>query len=755
MEEYGDPSSFEKWKLGIPKAGYWMDQAVKAWEDKYELSEDVPAVKLGIDDIVWITKAGRSFPIVSRKPIWKMSKQKFLNLRGANANLERDDYALEVLRQAGFGKPGLNIEEYTYTTRIPGLGLVDKPGKRIVYRNEDGYPIGTTSLRQTEHSIKGKPIFEIDKTGVHPDHRRKGIATTLYKKASEFGHISGYLENKGSAGAKHKLAVKEALEKGKSVPEEVLKDYPDLKMSEDTDSISLGMIQWITRNGRRIPIRKINAPIKSILGSRVKLLPSTIQRNLYHGSPTNPNKLLSIFSKDNAISAWLTPDREYASEYGMPNLYSLFKSNKLKVLDLRKHTLFTAGEGMKERPLKEWVDMFNKKGIPVRINKGYEDEYGSLWDILYGADRDLTGATSIKNALINSPYDAIGVYEANKWNDPVKALGIIKKRQIGIVKRKEYGLSEADSIALSFLNVMPKRIIRWISRHGKRFPIFEKAGKALNPVLRKSMTRAKMQRIKDEFSLLKSWSKGIEYESRIGFGANDPVKALLGDGTYIKLKDRSFQEHGFTRELIAQRVADYFGLTKYFPTKTLTVEGHLIERWIEKAETPMNLGGMKDYRFNNVINDFIRSADGRKIGMLDYVLGNGDRHTANFMIRRTDKSMHIIDNESIFNSMTIRSPFTENLLRMPLNDDEVKVLKELNSKLDKYLSINIKEISPSFHQEMKIDKYRERILRTAKKRINTLIKIREPGDDTAKRFLDANGDLRELPRQPSPWKGPG
>ena len=83
--------------------------------------------------------------------------------------------------------------------------------------------MGVTTLR----TAGGQKVVD-DKFKVHPDYRRQGIATKLYEKAAELGYETGYAENVGSAAAKHKLAIRNALREGKPVPPEVLADYPDL-----------------------------------------------------------------------------------------------------------------------------------------------------------------------------------------------------------------------------------------------------------------------------------------------------------------------------------------------------------------------------------------------------------------------------------------------------------------------------------------------------------------------------------------------
>jgi GNAT superfamily N-acetyltransferase len=145
---------------------------------------------------------------------WTMTKAEFITRRGADAPVEREDFARYHLSKVAAGEPGLSVESGT---------LDGRPIRKVVFRNATGQPIGVTTLR----TAAGDKV--IDDTAVHPDYRRQGVATKLYRKAAELGHTTGWAENVGSAGVKHKLAVTDALQAGKTVPAHVLADYPDLR----------------------------------------------------------------------------------------------------------------------------------------------------------------------------------------------------------------------------------------------------------------------------------------------------------------------------------------------------------------------------------------------------------------------------------------------------------------------------------------------------------------------------------------------
>lgn len=144
----------------------------------------------------------------SLKEPWQMTRAEFIRSRGADAPVESDEFARHHLAQVDHGAAGLSVE-----------------GDKIVYRDESGKPVGVTTLR----TAGGEKV--VDNTAVDPDHRRQGIATLLYRKAAELGYQSGWVENQASAAAKHKIAVQDAIEAGKPVPEEVRAEYPSVKKS--------------------------------------------------------------------------------------------------------------------------------------------------------------------------------------------------------------------------------------------------------------------------------------------------------------------------------------------------------------------------------------------------------------------------------------------------------------------------------------------------------------------------------------------
>jgi GNAT superfamily N-acetyltransferase len=162
---------------------------------------------------------------ISVKAPWQMTREEYLTHRGANADMEREDFAKFHLSKILEGEPGVSVE-----------------GDKIVYRNEKGVPVGVTTMRVAG----GQKV--VDDTGVHPDYRRQGIATALYREAKKRGYDTGYVENKASAAAKHKIAVVDALAAGKPVPAKVLAGYPGLVSPQDKAVSDVDAVPIVTED---------------------------------------------------------------------------------------------------------------------------------------------------------------------------------------------------------------------------------------------------------------------------------------------------------------------------------------------------------------------------------------------------------------------------------------------------------------------------------------------------------------------------
>ncbi len=106
----------------------------------------------------------------------------------------------------------------------PGLTLEDDPeyhSGEMKYRDDKGNTVGVVKY-------SGDNVTDVV---VHPDYQRQGIARKMMdelKKQKGITKIVGPFTDDGSAFA-HRSAVESALSSGKSVPAEVLADYPDLQ----------------------------------------------------------------------------------------------------------------------------------------------------------------------------------------------------------------------------------------------------------------------------------------------------------------------------------------------------------------------------------------------------------------------------------------------------------------------------------------------------------------------------------------------
>lgn len=141
------------------------------------------------------------------KEPWEMTKDEYLKRSGSmQTHLERDDFVVRHLEDVGIGEPGLSVE-----------------GNRIVYRDDNGSPVGTASL----FTRGGRNV--VDDFGVLAQYRKKGIATKIIRKAIEMGYAEPYIGNAISGRIFHKIQIENAIKANKSIPKNVLKDYPDLE----------------------------------------------------------------------------------------------------------------------------------------------------------------------------------------------------------------------------------------------------------------------------------------------------------------------------------------------------------------------------------------------------------------------------------------------------------------------------------------------------------------------------------------------
>lgn len=203
------------------------------------------------------------------------------------------------------------------------------------------------------------------------------------------------------------------------IPHSKLPSLSDVPPSGLGDSMSL--------QGLDIdPLPPAARRVVSAIQSRASVL-----RTLWHGSSGDFTEIDPSKTKDTGPIAWLSADKEYSSEYGKVRKQTVSFSNPL---DLRRQTV-SREEGWNrhaEKTVREWVDLFNKKGVKARVlDPDYADEPVRLWDLLHGGDRDFTETTNLGQALRESPYDVMIVKEP-KGNQGklVDAYGILKSEAL-------------------------------------------------------------------------------------------------------------------------------------------------------------------------------------------------------------------------------------------------------------------------------------------------------------------------------------
>ncbi len=158
------------------------------------------------------------------RPPEMMTREEFIDSEKANHPLQSEEWVEHQFKDVSTGKPGLSIESpevMQHPEWSENYKRLVSPNK-IVIRDNNGEPIAITTLQNI-----GEEKF-VGVTAVKPQFRRQGLAIQLYEKAAEMGYRDVSLANVGSAGARHKLYVKEAISKGKPVYEGWQKDYPDL-----------------------------------------------------------------------------------------------------------------------------------------------------------------------------------------------------------------------------------------------------------------------------------------------------------------------------------------------------------------------------------------------------------------------------------------------------------------------------------------------------------------------------------------------
>lgn len=151
-------------------------------------------------------KTGNHLPRV--KEPWQMTKEEFKKTASLLQN--REDFVKAWLRDNEHipNKVGQGINQ------IP-----QRDGALLVYGNEKGEPVSVLSFRKDA----------VDAIAVSDRYTGRGIATLLLEESRKYGvrRTEGTISPE-FAGIAHRFAVKTAFLEGKPVPQEVLREYPDL-----------------------------------------------------------------------------------------------------------------------------------------------------------------------------------------------------------------------------------------------------------------------------------------------------------------------------------------------------------------------------------------------------------------------------------------------------------------------------------------------------------------------------------------------
>lgn len=146
--------------------------------------------------------------------------------------------------------------------------------------------------------------------------------------------------------------------------------------------------------------------------------------NLYHGARGNlPAEFASEFSICKPFVGWLTPSKNYASDYGTVGKYQVSLSN---VLDLRPFN--RPAPHQVEKTVAEWVEIFIGLGLAVELlDAEWEEIEIPVWSLWDDCDTDATRATNLREVLANSDYDAVVTWEKGANGQSAVAYGLLRE----------------------------------------------------------------------------------------------------------------------------------------------------------------------------------------------------------------------------------------------------------------------------------------------------------------------------------------
>ena len=183
-----------------------------------------------------LSKAGVSKP----KQPWEMTKEAWMQSRPKPSF--GNDSVTDMAFVSQTGKPGLSIEG---TLGVGGKVQGDPALRAIVYRDANGKPVGTVTYHTKDAggALETRADYgALVSAYVRPEFQRRGIASKMFEFAKEnginFDKVEGMSFTEPGGMFFHKESVKQAISEGKSVPPEVLAEYPDLKAASKPESLT-------------------------------------------------------------------------------------------------------------------------------------------------------------------------------------------------------------------------------------------------------------------------------------------------------------------------------------------------------------------------------------------------------------------------------------------------------------------------------------------------------------------------------------
>lgn len=311
------------------------------------------------------------------KQPWEMTREEWVKNRGAQAPMESDEFVAKHLADVPTGKPGIAVE-----------------GDKIVYRSDNGEPIGVTTLR----TAGGEKV--VDNTAVHPQHRRQGIATKLYEKAGELGHNTGWVENEVSAAVKHKSAIQKALTEGKSVPAEVLAEYPDIMRDSAVSRLKTETGYVVTPREAANDAESEQLDFLKSRGKQASFVDAKDKR--FTGAVDERTGFMLISGNRKTDDIWRTIGHELAHETGLD---TIIPADAAELSKFGARRLARAHGKYKQR-LESDPDLLNREARADMIgqfmrDKSFRDklsrENPTMWEQLRDAILKLVGKWTPKN----------------------------------------------------------------------------------------------------------------------------------------------------------------------------------------------------------------------------------------------------------------------------------------------------------------------------------------------------------------------